>query len=430
MKLNEDVRNLLIAMSVGLVLGIAMICLPAFHHDLDCFKTWGGNILDMGTGNFYEYGYDRPTDYPPIYMLVCALMAAICREVNANTFWQDFLFRLPTVFIFVVNIYLFYQIARHFKISSKKTLILTLILAIAPAIMIDIKWGQVDCFTMFFVMISTLMFLEQKYFASMICCTLGLLTKIQFIFILPVLGVAILYRYIKEKKIGRFFLNLLICLLIYFIVYLPFIYKQLGQGDIFYIFRVLIDQITHYQTYATNAFNLYTGLGLNGDIYPNWYYIINFGIIFIFVALSVVLVIKNPSDKNVVLTSAYLVTAIFMMSTSMHERYMLPVIGIMLIISHVINSKKLLIINYFFYIVQFINTYFAWYLYIGNGFHHNWIAILLSLLSVAIFALFTYEVVRYTFSKNDTKKDMQEDTVSAETKNIDTLDNRAENRSN
>ena len=429
MKLNEDVRNLLIAMSVGLVLGIAMVCLPAFHHDLDCFKTWGSNILDMGTGNFYEYGYDRPTDYPPIYMLICALMAAICRALNANAFWQDFLFRLPTVFIFVANIYLFYQIARHFKMSSKKSSILTLVFAIAPAIMIDIKWGQVDCFTMFFVMISTLMFLKQKYFASMICCTLGLLTKIQFIFILPVLGVAILYRYIKEKKIGRFFLNLLICLLIYFIVYLPFIYKQLGQGDIFYIFRVLIDQITHYQTYATNAFNLYTGLGLNGDIYPNWYYIINFIIIFVFVALSVFLVIKNPSDKNVVLLSSYLVTAIFMMSTSMHERYMLAVIGIMLIISHVINSKKLLIINYFFYFVQFINTYFAWYLYIGNGFNHNWVAILLSLLSVVMFALFTYEVIRYTFGKKK-DKDKTEESSSVNTISIDTLENKVEGRSN
>ena len=412
MKINEDHRNLLITMFVGLVLGIVMICLPA-HTDLYCFKTWGGDIVDMGTGNFYEHGFGRPTDYPPLYMLICALMELICGGVHANEFWRDFLFRLPSVLIFVASIFVFYQIAKHFKMSSKKSLIITLIFAVASAILIELAWGQADCFTMFFVLISILMFLKHKYLASMIFCTFGLLTKLQFVFILPVLGVAILYRYIKEKKIGRFFLNLLICLLIYFVVYLPFIYKQLGQGDVFYVFKIILDQIGHFQMFAANSFNLYTGLGLNFVSYPTWYLAINFLIIIIFAALSIFLIIKNPSDKNVVLMSSYIFTAIFMMSTNMHERYMLPVIGIMLIIAHVINAKKLLIVNYVFYIMQFINSCFAWFLYNGSGFNYNWIAIVLSLLSFATFVLFTYEVIRYTFNKKSKIQDIDGDETSS-----------------
>lgn len=390
-----------IAAGAFIITCILNIFIPP-HSDIRYFKIWGNQILTSGTSSFYEKGFGSAAEYPPVYLIISACISWVCRITHANQTAENFFFRLPSALILIGSVFSFYHLARSFFLE-KKSLILTAVFAFAPAIIIDIVWGQADCFIMFYILSALAAFVKKKYFLTMLVCVLGVLTKLQFLFFIPLTGVAIFHRMYKEKKLKKLIGYISACLAAWIILYLPFTFKQIFQGRFFYMFELIFSVFGHLGNFANNAFNIYTAIGLNFVNTQNFGGPIFAGIMLIVILCPVMLFIKKPTDVNLILLTAFTFTAAFMLMTGMHERYMLPVFGAMLIAAHIIKNKNLLIVNYFFYVMQFLNSLYAWAFFrITEGkflLSRPVDAIVFSMLSVIIFGLFIYEVIKYALKK-------------------------------
>lgn len=387
-----------IALSFFIVAVALSLIVP--HHD-DCyyFWRWGSDLLDFGATKFYSHSYGAANEYPPLTILICGLFSWFARIVHANEYFTYIIVRLPQVFFVLASIYAFFKLASNYT-SFKNSLILTAIFAFAPAIMITILWGQADCFTLFFVLAALLCFVKNKQFLTISMCALGMLVKLQFVFVLPLFALALLVRAIKEKSVGKlvgyFFANLAI----YLLIYLPFSIEQYQAHNYFFIITNLFEQVGHYQMFCANAFNLYRALNLNFVAYPDFYTYINYTILIAIYVFVIVSYIKRPTNENLIVLTGFVFAAIFMLSTNMHERYMLAAISPMLISTCILKSKKMLFVNYTFYIVQFVNALFSWI-------STQWllttiVSITFSTVEIIAFILFVVEIVKYSFAKQST----------------------------
>lgn len=386
----------IIACSSLLICLILNLVLPAQHDILD-FKSWGDTFVEYGPFGFYSHAEGQPTDYPPVYLYFCGLMSLLCSIFNANAMWQKFFFRLPSALILFASVFVFYKLLKHFVKSEKTVLILTILYALAPASVFNVIWGQCDCFTLFYILLACLMFVNKQYFWTLFVCIIALLTKTQFLFILPVFGFAVLWRSIKGKRLPSFFRDVAICVLIYLAVFFPFLLEKMLQGRVFYLFEILIEQVGHYQYYTVNAFNLYMCFATQDLKYPDWFTGVNFTILIAIVVFVCFAIAKNDSDENVVFLSAFILTAIFMLSTNMHERYMLGALGTTIIGSYALKRRLLVIANWIFYAIQFINAYFAWFIFRSLRCDIIFIPIVLSILSVIALVFMIIEIVRICF---------------------------------
>jgi Gpi18-like mannosyltransferase len=189
-----------------------------------------------------------------------------------------------------------------------------------------------------------------------------------------------------------------------FAVYLPFIYKQLAQGDIFFVVKNLFVASGHFSLFSVNAFNTYTAVGLNYLIYPGFFAYINYAVIALIVIWSVLFFLKKPTDENAVLMCVFIIVAVFMLSVSMHERYLTPAVaGPILVAMYAINTKPLKIAGWGFYILHSVNL--IWYVILSGMQKYDTSltmgipAIIFSLVTIAFFCLFVFEVTQYVFKK-------------------------------
>lgn len=149
--------------------------------------------------------------------------------------------------------------------------------------------------------------------------------------------------------------------------------------------------------FCANAFNLYRALNLNFVTYPDFYKYINYTILIAIYVFAAVSYIKRPTNENLIVLTGFVFAAIFMLSTNMHERYMLAAISPMLISTCILKSKKMLFVNYAFYIAQFVNTLFSWI-------SAQWgltaiVSITFSIVEIIALILFIVEIVKYSFEK-------------------------------
>ncbi len=391
----------IIVSSVSLCL--ILNCLIPAHKDLDCFIRWGNEILDMGPGKFYDYGYSFPTDYPPLYLLITGFIALICRKCSLTGRAEIFLYRLPSIIFFAMSILLVYKIINLLKVDKKYLLMAVLLFAFSGAIIGDILWGQIDVITLFFVMLAIYLFIKNKIFLTFVTCCLGLLTKAQFLFVLPIIAFALLLKMIKNKELFKIILYSAISLFIFWLGFLPFTYMHLSKFvGITYILQILSKQVGHFNNFCANALNLWFIMALNFRTYPVWYKYINYMLIFFLVVFVCVLYYKKQTNENLIILTSFLFTAIFMLSTNMHERYMIPVLASTIITAFIINNAKMHFINITFYIAQFINLVFSWV----GGYYMPWIIlpIVITGLSVIALVLFAIEIIRY--SQQDHKKEL------------------------
>lgn len=392
---------LVIAVTSLLFYVILNLNIPHIQQDFYDFKSWGDTFLVHGPFGFYSHAAGYPTDYPPIYIYWCGFVSGLCQMFNANLMWQKFFFRLPSTLVLFASIFVFNKLLKHFLKSDKTVAILTIFYALAPASIIDVVWSQCDCFTLFYILLACLMFVNKKYFLTMLVCTLGLLTKAQFLFELPVFGFAILWRSIKEKRLPLLFRDIALCLVIYFAIFFPFLVEKMVQGQPLYLFQILFKQVGHSCFFTVNAFNIYMCFATQDLMYPIWYGAINVLILLIIVLFVCLSIVKNDSNENIVLLSALILTAIFMLSTNMHERYMLGALGSTMVAAYALKNKNLIICNWVFYVIQFFNTLWAWAFFRALRCDPIIFPVLFSILSVIAFVIMVVEAVKLAFVKKN-----------------------------
>jgi len=381
---------------IQLVLGQTV---RGYIQDMDLFTSWASFAEDHAVWEYYTT--DLYVDYPPVYLYVLygigklAQLFCVAPETSAYIMFLKF---VPILFDALTTVCI-YQFSKAY-IGEKKALILAFLSAVNPVRVLDSTfWGQIDSVTCFAAAGMLLALYNRRYVLSISLFTLLFLTKPQLIVFAPLLFFVMLFDLVKsrqteawKKMLTSFLLSALSAVLILVLVPLPATSGNYG------LLLANYQKALGLYPYATlNAANLFGALGGNWIEYDNKLFMLSYqawGYIFI-VGISLFVgyrAWKDSDRKSIFSLGVLLVLGVFMLGHSMHERYSLPALLLLILMYVLYGERKWLLFYGAFSLTGFINC--AWVLI------YNWQEKfiefdnvpfrLLSLVQVILFALWFY----------------------------------------
>lgn len=364
--------------------------------DMNCFIAWGDMIYNDGFKNFYLS--DSFTDYPPGYMYILYVIAALRHALDLT--WDSslsvVLTKMPAMLADLGIGYFIYRVAgKYFKKSGAA--ILSAFYLFCPAVILDSAvWGQTDSVYTLFVVWMCYLITEKKLIPSYFSFAVAILLKPQALMFAPVLIFGIIDQvFLEDFNWKKFGINLglgIVAILMIGLFMLPFGFQEaLAQYT---------ETLGSYEYATVNAYNIWTLFGKNwapqadiflGLTYKTW------GTVFIVLTVIASGLIsfrakKNPSKYY--LTAAFIITSVFLFSVRMHERYIFPAI-IFLLLAYAIYPKKEILFSYLAIAsCAFLNMAHVEFVYDVNNFNAKEpVTLFISFLMLLSFAYMIYMIV-------------------------------------
>ncbi|MCH5278517.1 MAG: DUF2029 domain-containing protein [Christensenellaceae bacterium] len=391
--------------------------------DISCFTAWGDRIAVYGVKDFYSSSF---ADYPPGYMYILGLMSKIARLFGLSVRVADgsynyayvALIKLPSIIADLAAAYMIYRLARK-KLRFMPSFLIMALVALNPVSMyISGGWGQIDQILSVLLLGSILLLGSNKPILGGIVYGFAILMKPQALMAGPLLAIAyILYifdddffkntQYECNDARGKRLIKTVIavacaCILI-IVAAIPFATESMPWYQI--IYEKYLGTATSYKYASVNAYNIYTLFGKNWTSISqtailglNFGQVGTIGMIFS-VGFSFILYLigRKKHQGALPLATAYMFTALFTLGHYMHERYLFPVL-LLLIAAYLFYQDKRLLWMFIGYGATLLVNCLAAFEYSRLfDLHLYWderIVFWCSLANVLLFALFTYTVVR------------------------------------
>ena len=377
---------------VGLLLRLILCALYRGHDsDMGCFIGWGQDIARNGTQQFYWAAGHDWYDYPPGYMLFLGGYSAVLNlfRVDTGTVLGIFLYMLPAIAADLFLSLLLMSFARKQRINNAGALILGGLVFLNPALLfLTGAWGQIDSILTLWLVVSFLLLLDPKpgtvdrnRVLSGAVFGLAVMTKWQALMFGPVYAMAHLFlvRW-GEKEAGKDLrdtvLSALAAFAVILLISLPF---KSDQGLFWFVDRFMTAS-AHYDYATVEAYNYFAFCGANwkraGEyILPNVLTFKQFGTVAILLAIlcGFMTILRRrqaqkrldstlSEDKGFLFLAASLIMAlIFTFGHYMHERYVVPILVMLLFAYAFYKDRRLLLIALLFTVTTFLNEMMAQY---------------------------------------------------------------------
>jgi predicted membrane-bound dolichyl-phosphate-mannose-protein mannosyltransferase len=370
----------LLVLGLALRVFIAGVYLPlsGFRIDVGDFTAWGQRLASVGPAHFYEQGYF--SDYPPGYLYVLWVLGSIGGLLTpiVGVDATGGLVKIPGIAADIGVAWLLFVIARRWGPSLTQRvqpetlgLIAATLYLFNPGVIFDSAvWGQIDSVGTF-VLLATIYAIGRGWTeVAAFAAVLALLVKFQFAFLIPIVAIVGIKRHLlgrssdPERARGREPLRVLTSLAVGIgsltLLMLPFgmtLYAPLAGGNPRGLLGVLpaadpttsligklVEAAETYTGLSVNAINLWrnpwSGLGDTlqwgddrsiavtvGNTALTWQHV---GMI-LFAAVALVAlwqVARRDDMRGVLLASALLAIAFFVLPTRVHERYLFPALAL------------------------------------------------------------------------------------------------------
>ena len=377
---------------VGLLLRLILCALYRGHDsDMGCFIGWGQDIARNGTQQFYWAAGHDWYDYPPGYMLFLGGYSAVLNlfRVDTGTVLGIFLYMLPAIAADLFLSLLLMSFARKQRINNAGALILGGLVFLNPALLfLTGAWGQIDSILTLWLVVSFLLLLDPKpgtvdrnRVLSGAVFGLAVMTKWQALMFGPVYAMTHLFlvRW-GEKEAGKDLrdtvLSALAAFAVILLISLPF---KSDQGLFWFVDRFMTAS-AHYDYATVEAYNYFAFCGANwkraGEyILPNVLTFKQFGTVAILLAIlcGFMTILRRrqaqkrldstlSEDKGFLFLAASLTMAlIFTFGHYMHERYVVPILVMLLFAYAFYKDRRLLLIALLFTVTTFLNEMMAQY---------------------------------------------------------------------
>lgn len=374
------------ALIIMLILGLIIRCVcnyvftsssGKYGHstDISCFTAWGERILNVGPGAFYAEDYFA--DYPPGYMYVLWLCAAIRSALGIpyGCATHALIFKLPSILLDLFAGYMAYRIAKRAGRSEKTSIILASLIVFNPIfIFLSAVWGQVDIILTVFIVLSLIWLkqgIDKKSIKDLILSGVffGIATAVkpQALMVGPLYGFAYIMYIIdsaKEKHAGKAILCTIaaaVCALA--VIFIPAVPFKGSQGS-FWIVNKYIGTVNGYPYASVEAFNFMSLTGglwkpidsaFMGSITYGTFGTVSMAIV---IVTAFLLYIFTDRKKNgaLMLITAFMLSGIFTFGHYMHERYLFPILLLLFLAFLCYNDKRLFLVYGLFSSAMAINT--------------------------------------------------------------------------
>ena len=325
---------LALVLAGGLLLRLWALRFPPFEIDINAWIAWGNRLLAVGPAGFYSE--DVFADYAPGYLYVTALIAALrgLFPPDAPAGLTFALFRLPAIVCDLITGWLLYLAVRHSSASDTAGATLAAACHVfSPAIVFNSAvWGQIDGVFTLLIVASLLLLLRERAEWAVVCYVLAFMVKPQSIALAPLIGLFLLLRYPPR----RWLTSAAIGLATGFAVLVPFF----GPRSYLGLMELLTGSVEVYpytSLFTYNVWGIYgmwrddTELGFGGlplRTIGNLLYLA--GLLLGVMLLSLRLRRSRDDDATVWGFATYFAFVPVMLLTRMHERYLYPVLPLLL----------------------------------------------------------------------------------------------------
>ena len=337
--------------------------------DLNCFMAWGNAMLNGGPAAFYTSGMFA--DYPPGYMYILWLMAWIGKTLGLSYGSAGYvlLFKLPATIADLAAGYFIYRLARKQGISEAFALILAGLFAINPAGMyISGAWGQIDSLLSLLLVLACYLFCTEKRILAGAVYGLAILMKPQALMLGPLLAVAYVYGIFGPQWKKRLADTLLaVCAAVAVILALSYPFRSTQAWD--WLIQKYVSTAGSYAYASIEAFNVPALLGANWAPVTRTVLGISFrawGTVFIVLAVALSGLAYCRSAKTrpgaLYLSGAFMIAMIFTFGHYMHERYLFPVLLLLLMAYLLERDRRILLCFGGFTVSILLNVLAAMYI--------------------------------------------------------------------
>ena len=369
-----------------------------FEVDMNCFYSWSDMVYDGGIGNIYSNG--AFTDYPPGYMLILYVVEAISRlfSIETASVASRVMIKLVPILADLGAGFFIWKMAKN-KFSEGSSCLLAGLYVISPAILMDSSvWGQTDSvYTLCIILVCYLCMKEkriQAYFVFM----LGVFIKPQMLIFAPILIWTIAEQvFLKDFSWKKFTTDLIggVCAIGSFLVALiPF-----GFGE---VINQYIETLGEYKYATVNAYNFWALMGQNWAEQSKKFLFFPMEVWgTIIIILSVILsgyvffkLAKKDDKSRYFLSPAIVIGTMFLFSVRMHERYLFPIL-VLLIVAFVIKPARELYGTFVgFAFVFFLNVGHVYKAYATNQSIAGGFIGFVSLLTIGVYGYMWFAVFR------------------------------------
>ncbi len=410
---------------------ILAACIKGYYFDVNCFTFWGIRAAETPLGQFY----DSWCDYPPGYMYVLALMTKIANlfGLTSGTAGYMFVIKLPAILCDLGATYLIYALAKRNNMTKAVTYTLTAFVAFSPVMaFISGAWAQIDSVLTMLLIASAILLCDKKLIWAGLVYGVSIVVKPQALMVGPVYALVYLMYIIDAKStqeriesLWKTVVAVLSAFGVIFLLFIPFVPMESSEGLFAYIEKLAVFIYEKYFStlggydYATiEAYNLFGLVGANwrpsSEIFAFGLSYKEFGTIMMgvsVVASWVLYILGRKKNKHCVfLVMAFLLFSLFIFGHYMHERYLAPVLLLILVAMCGYNDRRLFMAFVAVSAGLLVNVLGAFTIIYpivdgnatraGWGENYNNFIVIGSIINLLAYAFFTYTCVSLTAGKN------------------------------
>lgn len=328
--------GIMVAVTIaGLALRVIIgLAIPGYAADMSCWTAW--SQAAAGSDFFNAYQNTSFLDYPPGYLYILHILGSLGNllGIECNTPGYNLLLKLPAILADLGMAWMLFSIGKK-ENKIKLGLLIAVLYSINPlTILNSAAWGQIDSILALAVAGYMLLLHRKKIFAATLVFVAGLLLKPQMLFFGPVLAVVFIKHIFEDGVVAglkTFFISLFGGVSLFAVTVLPF---ALGK-EWTWIFSKYLGTINSYPYATLNAANIFGLLKLNWQPLESTLMGISLsiwgmtGLVFS-VLIYFVLSFTNKSRGDIFILASTLMTGIYALGHKMHERYLFPVLAILL----------------------------------------------------------------------------------------------------
>lgn len=320
--------------------------------DMSLFSAWADLGRHEPISAFYgTKGAEYYVDYPPLYLYVLTMVGKLAGLFSVPFGSRAYIGLIKCIPILAdtATALLVYKLAKG--VFSKRTAkVLAILVLLNPAYILNsVFWGQIDGLYTLLILWLVYSVFKKRYIQAILSFTAGMLTKPQMIIFLPLLGFWLLRDVVTEWKTMRSIDSLKQALwgigfsvILVVVAVVPMFGLRFDR-----FFSLYINAAKQYPYATLNAANVFGAFGQNwADVSKTFLGISHASWGFIGVILTSLAVFAGAffaQDRTgVLILSGFSVLSIFMVAHTMHERYMFPLILILLVLFLYTRDRRVL----------------------------------------------------------------------------------------
>ncbi len=324
----------------ALLLRIVCACLyRGFASDTDCFYSWAGRLWENGFAAFYSPEYF--CDYPPGYLYILYPLGGLLALLGTDTMSGACLLilKLPAILCDMLTGALIYKYAvKYFRRNT--ALLLCAIYLFHPAVFINSTlWGQVDAVYTLLVLLSCILLTDDRPIPAYFLFALSILIKPQTLLFAPLILCSLAEQAFRRpvKELVRNILGGILSICMIVLLCLPF-----GLNNVLAQYQNTLSSYPYASINAFNLWGLFGGNWVSQDTLLGFLTYHQWGtlcLVMMTVISFVIFYMRRDREDRYYLTGAFLVCSMFLFSVRMHERYLFPVM-ILLLFAYIHNREK------------------------------------------------------------------------------------------